>query len=57
MADKSLPLDPEPQYMLIVAHQQAKRRSQKCHDSSKANLKDQNWAVAQLLEISTPSTR
>ena len=42
MADKSLPLDPEPQYMLIVTHQQAKRRSQKCHDSSKANLKDQN---------------
>ena len=41
MADKSLPLDIEPQYMLVVTRQQAKWHTQKRHDSSKADLKDQ----------------
>ena len=54
-----LPLDLDPEYMLIVTHQQAKRHTKRHRDSSKADhqrpkIGGGNWA--QFLEISTLST-
>ena len=54
-----LPLDLEPQYMLIITHQQAKWHTHRCHDSSKTNHKDQKLGrgvslVAQWLGVRLP---
>ena len=40
-ADCWLPLELEPQYTLIVTHQQAKWHTRRCHDSSKADHRGQ----------------
>ena len=42
-----LPLDPEPQYMLIVTHQQTKCNAHGHHDSSKVDHSITNWVLAQ----------
>ena len=47
-----VPLDFEPQCMLIVTHQHAKWHTHR-HDSSKADIKIKMWVVAQFLEIPT----
>ena len=46
-----LPLDLEPQYMLIVTHQQAKWHTQAPWRFQGWSSKTKKWAVAQFLEI------
>ena len=50
-----LPLDPEPQYMLIVTHQQTKCNAHGHHDSSKVDHSINKLGAGSILEISGPS--
>ena len=51
MEEDSIPVDIEPHYILIERHLYANRLIQRHHDSWRPIIKDQEWAVAQFLDI------